>query len=101
MASTTVSAGRELKVQSVSGSSKNEVFESIGRLYGWLERNDYQGYDTFDGLNAFVRPLTFENKFLRTVLQQGIRRFPLNTRPLLGVRKDYSSNAMGLLTRGF
>jgi rhamnogalacturonyl hydrolase YesR len=101
MASTTVSAGNELKVRSASGSSKDEVFESIGRLYGWLERNDYRGYDTFDGLNAFVRPLTFENKFLRTVLQQGIRRFPLNTRPLLGVHKDYSSKGMGFLARGF
>ena len=101
MASTTVSAGREVAVRSGSAISKDQVFASIQRLYGWLEENDYQGYDTFDGLNAVVRPLTFETKFLRTVLQQGIRRFPLNTRPLLGVHKDYSSKGMGFLARGF
>jgi rhamnogalacturonyl hydrolase YesR len=101
MASTTVSAGREVEVRSGGTISKDQVFASIQRLYGWLEENDYQGYDTFDGLNANVRPLTFETKFLRTVLQQGIRRFPLNTRPLLGVRKDYSSKGMGFLARGF
>jgi rhamnogalacturonyl hydrolase YesR len=100
MASTTVSAGNEVEVRS-DAIPRDQVFASIQRLYGWLEENDYQGYDTFDGLNAFVRPLTFETKFLRTVLQQGIRRFPLNTRPLLGVHKDYSSKGMGFLARGF
>jgi len=64
--------------------------------------NDYRGYDTFDGLNArFLRPLTFESKALRTVLQQAVRRFPINLRPVLGISKGHSSKAMGFLTRGF
>jgi hypothetical protein len=78
------------------------IYESISRLSGWLERNDYKGYDTFDGLNArYVRPLAFNNKFLLTVLQQGVRRFPINTRPLLGVTKSHSTKGMGFLARGF
>jgi hypothetical protein len=82
--------------------ARNQVYESIVRLSDWLEKNDYRGYDTFDGLNAkFVRPLTFDNGFLLTVLQQGVRRFPLNLRPLLGVEKNYSSKGMGFLARGF
>jgi hypothetical protein len=44
---------------------KGQLHESILRLFEWLEKNDYRGYDTFDGLSAFLRPLTFENKFLR------------------------------------
>jgi rhamnogalacturonyl hydrolase YesR len=81
---------------------KNHLHESIIRLNNWLQTNDYKGYDTFDGLNArFVRPLTFETKFLRTVLQQGVRRFPLNLRPLLGVPKGHSTKGMGFLARGF
>lgn len=83
-------------------SAKTPVFESIGRLAHWLEEHDYRGYDTFDGLNAkFVRPLTFNSKFLRTVLQQGVRRFPLNLRPLLGVSTEHSSKGMGFLARSF
>jgi hypothetical protein len=82
--------------------AKDALLQSIQRLTGWLEENNYEGYDTFDGLNArFVRPLTFENPFLRTVLQQGIRRFPINLRPLLGVRRSRSTKGMGFIARGY
>src|SRR5580692_722336 len=102
MATTMASAGRPLAATGVSEEDKRQIFDSIRRLSDWLERNDYRGYDTFDGLSArFVRPLTFENDFLRTVLQQGVRRFPLNLRPLLGVSKEHSSKGMGFLARGF
>jgi len=102
MATTTVSAGSNLRMGSQNILSKDRLSESIGKLSAWLEENDYRGYDTFDGLNAkFVRPLTFETNFLRTVLQQGVRRFPLNTRPVLGISKSRSTKGMGFLARGF
>ena len=102
MASTTASAGSELRVPSRGGISKEQIWESIGRLSGWLEKNDYRGYDTFDGLNAkYARPLTFETNFLRTVLQQGVRRFPINVRPVLGIPKSRSTKGMGYLAKGF
>jgi polysaccharide biosynthesis protein VpsJ len=89
-------------VSSANLALKARIFESIERLVGWLEENDYRGYDTFDGLSArFVRPLTFETKFLRQVLQQSVRRFPLNLRPVLGIPKGHSSKGMGFLARGF
>jgi polysaccharide biosynthesis protein VpsJ len=101
MASTMVSAGKLPGFQP-SSALKNRLFESIAKLCGWLQRNEYRGYDTFDGLNArFLRPLTFETNLLRTVLQQGVRRFPLNLRPLVGVAKGQSSKGMGFLARGF
>lgn len=79
-----------------------EVYRSIQNLSRWLEENDYRGYDTFDGLSArFIRPLTFETKILRTVLLQGVRRFPLNLRRILGVKQAHSSKGMGFLARGF
>lgn len=81
---------------------KARVYASITKLAEWLEINDYKGYDTFDGLNAkFVRPLTFNSPLLRTVLQQGVRRFPLNTRPLLGITRSHSTKGMGFLAKGF
>ena len=80
----------------------DELFSSIQRLSNWLEEHDYRGYDTFDGLSArYVRPLTFNSALLRTVLQQGVRRFPINLRPLLGVRAERSTKGMGFLARGF
>src|ERR1700679_2726152 len=82
--------------------AKSVLLNSIERLSHWLEIHDYRGYDTFDGLNArYVRPLTFNNPLLRIVLQQGVRRFPVNLRPLLGVAQKRSTKGMGFLARGF
>src|SRR5580704_12107340 len=85
-----------------SRTANEEINASISRLSNWLERNDYRGYDPFDGLNArLLRPLTFHNAGLQTVLQQGVRRFPINLRPVLGIAKSHSSKGMGFLARGF
>jgi rhamnogalacturonyl hydrolase YesR len=102
MASTTASVGKFGKSEASTSATKPKIYNAIEQLFQWLEEHDYRGYDTFDGLNArFVRPLTFETKFLRTVLQQGVRRFPLNVRPILGIRKERSTKGMGFLARGF
>jgi rhamnogalacturonyl hydrolase YesR len=102
MAIMSASVGEPRVAEGSDPSLKAAIYKSIEQLYQWLEANHYQGYDTFDGLNArFVRPLTFETRFGRTVLQQGVRRFPLNLRPVLGIRKNYSSKGMGFLARGF
>jgi rhamnogalacturonyl hydrolase YesR len=102
MENMTASVGEQLESLVADSSARPEIQDSILRLFGWLEKNEYRGYDTFDGLSArFARPLTFENKLLLTVLQQGVRRFPVNLRPLLGVNKGHSSKGMGFLARGF
>src|SRR5437588_11067148 len=93
--------GRPLSIKD-DGAAREQIYGSIRRLLDWLEENDYRGYDTFDGLNArLLRPLTFETNLLRTVLQQGVRRFPVNLRPLLGVEKSHSTKAMGFFAKGF
>jgi hypothetical protein len=100
MASTMVSAGK--KAEAVGGHPKARIWKSIVRLNDWLEKNDYRGYDTFDGLSAkFLRPFTFETKYLRIVLQQTVRRFPLNLRPILGIPRSRSTKGMGYLARGY
>jgi hypothetical protein len=82
--------------------AKRALFASITQLSEWLEKNNYSAYDTFDGLSArFLRPFTFHNKLLETVLQQGVRRFPLNMRRLVGVSKSQSTKGMGFLAGGF
>ena len=96
------SVGEPSKELNEGNSVESGIYKSILRLFRWLEENDYRGYDTFDGLSArFVRPLTFENRFLLIALQQGVRRFPLNLRPLLGIPKAHSTKGMGFLARGF
>jgi rhamnogalacturonyl hydrolase YesR len=95
-------AGKQLPIRDGSRVEQSRILDSLLRLSAWLEANDYRAYDTFDGLSArYARPLTFETRLLRTVLQQGVRRFPLNLRPLLGVPRAHSSKGMGFLARGF
>ena len=99
---TTAFAGEIIRGQGEGTPRKQELLGSITRLIGWLEKNDYRGYDTFDGLNArLLRPFTFESETLRTVLQQGVRRFPWNIRPVIGVERSRSTKGMGFLARGF
>lgn len=102
MASTMASVGEEPRVCGDEDFLKEQIFASLGRLFNWLERNDYSAYDTFDGLNArYLRPLTFESMLLRTVLQQGVRRFPINMRPILGIQRSRSTKGIGFIVRGF
>jgi hypothetical protein len=79
-----------------------EIRESLTRLDQWVERVEWKAYDTFDGLaSPFARPLTFGNGFLKQVWQQGVRRFPVNLRPVLGIKPSMSSKAMGFFAQGY
>ena len=81
---------------------KKKIFQSIKKLNYWLEKNDYKGYDPFDGLNSkILRLFTYNNKILNIALQQSIRRFPINLRPILGIKKNHSSKGMGFLSKGY
>jgi rhamnogalacturonyl hydrolase YesR len=98
----TASVGSLPRSQSGTDAARAKIYDSIVRVSEWVERNDYKSYDTFDGLNAkFIRPLLFNNKLLLQVLQQGVRRFPVNLRPVLGISRNYSTKGMGFLARGF
>jgi hypothetical protein len=81
---------------------QQRIAQSIDALHSWLKKADWKGYDTFDGLSSPLAPiLTFNNHYLRIVWQQSIRRFPLNLRPLLGIRPSQGSKAMGFLAQGY
>jgi len=102
MAAMTGFVGERSAAKDGYAAEKAEIRESIERLAYWLETHDYRGYDTFDGLSSpLLRPLTFETKLGRTILLQGVRRFPINLRPLLRIPAEKSSKGMGFLARGF
>ncbi len=69
MASTMEFAGEQIERATQGEGFQHQFYESIFRLYRWIEKNDYRAYDTFDGLSSpLLRPLTFETRFLRSVL---------------------------------
>lgn len=75
--------------------------DSIARLAAWIEANDYKGYDPSDGLNSFLRPLTFGNQFLDRVLMQVIWKAPINLRPLVGIKREESTKGRGYMAWGY
>jgi hypothetical protein len=82
--------------------NRTRLMKSISKLDRWIVANDYKGYDPFDGLSTPVADfLTGKNHYLRIVLQQSVRRFPLNLRPLLGIKKATSSKGMGFCALGY
>ncbi|MFC2168334.1 hypothetical protein ACFLRW_05055 [Acidobacteriota bacterium] len=66
------------------------------KLLSYCENNHWAGYDPYDALNSRIfRALPFLNfKIFRLFLTQGVKRFPINLRPLLLVPK--TSNPKGI-----
>ncbi len=80
----------------------DHIQAAVDRLDRWISNSGWVGHDPFDGLSTpgFNR-LTFGVPILRIALQQTVRRFPLNLRPLLGITKKHSTKAMGYLATGY
>src|SRR5215469_17438628 len=75
---------------------------ALTQLDQWVERNDYRAYDTFDGLSSpYARILTLNRPLLKIAWQQGVRRFPLNLRSVLGIKPSTSSKGMGFFAQGY
>lgn len=70
---------------SLDGTRKT-IEGSLLRVQAWVEQREFKGYEPFDGLGSFLRPLTFGNLLADRLLLQLIRQAPVNLRPLLGVR---------------
>lgn len=77
------------------------LIESVEKLFEYLEKNDYKGYDPFDGLNSFFYPLTLKNKYLSIALQQSVRRLPFNIRPFIGIKKERSTKGIAYIASAY
>jgi hypothetical protein len=81
---------------------REELLAAIKRLDGWIERSGWEGWDTFDGLASPLAPIfTLNIPMLCRFWQQGIRRFPLNLRRIVGIKKAKASKAMGFCAQGY
>ena len=77
---------------------------SFSQLADYCYKNDFKGYDPYDGLNSsFFRaiPLISKNRLARLSWIQAFKRSPLNLRALTGVKKDYNPKALGLFLSGY
>ncbi len=78
------------------------IHNSLKKLDDWIAKNNWKAYDPFDGLSSKAsRLMTFNDHYLRIAWQQSVRRFPINLRPLLGIRKQTSGKGMGFCALGY
>jgi len=78
-----------------------EIQRSLAQVQQWVERHDYRGYEPFDGLSSWARPLAFGNLLAERILMQAIRQSPVNLRPLFGVRPQDSTKGRGYMAAGY
>jgi rhamnogalacturonyl hydrolase YesR len=80
------------------------IEESLARLTDYCKKEDFKGYDPYDGLNStFFQaiPLLANNRFARLAWIQLFKRSPINIRPVMGVKKDYNPKALGLFLASY
>src|SRR5262245_20680533 len=91
-----------VKTRTFDGDSvRPRVEDSLNRQQDWVERHNYRGYEPFDGLSSWFRPLTFGNVFAERCLMQLIRQCPFNLRPVMGVRPKDSTKGRGYMAHGY
>jgi hypothetical protein len=77
---------------------QNLIHQAIIQLLDYCTKNNWAGFDPYDALNSRVfKALPFlNNKLCRLVLTQGMKRSPVNFRPLFLVPKEQNPKALGL-----
>lgn len=73
--------------------------ELLGKTLQYARERDYTGWDYADGMSSRVlRGLPFENKWLNLVVQESIKRAPVNVRPYLLVEQRRNYKGIALFT---
>ena len=78
------------------------INESFDSLISYCEKENYKGWDPYDGLNSWLTQKTplGKSRFFRLTWIQLFKRNPLNLRPLFGI-KEYNPKGLGLFLIGY
>src|SRR5215467_15270349 len=98
---TIVSNQKESGIHAVKKSDYPFVRAAREGVQKWVEQHHYKGYEPFDGLCSYLRPLTFRTQLGEQLLQQVGRQSPINLRPILGVKPMESTKGRGYMAWGY
>jgi rhamnogalacturonyl hydrolase YesR len=88
-------------LRSLQAEAISQVQRSLDGVQKWVEDHGYRGYEPFDRLSSWARPLAFGNELAERILQQAIRQSPINLRPLMGVHPQESTKGRGYMAWGY
>ncbi len=78
--------------------------ESLSKLIAYCEKEEYKGYDPYDGLNSKLfqsLPVIPKKRFPRLAWIQLFKRLPVNLRPIVGITKEYNPKGLALFLTGY
>jgi hypothetical protein len=95
----TAAAGADGEMRSAA----SQLDAAIAGIDAYVKREDFSGYDPYDALMSpiFQLPLLRSSHWVRLAAQQVLKRFPLNVRPLLGIRKHASPVTFARMLEGY
>lgn len=79
------------------------VQQSLNNLRAYIEREQFRGYDPYDGLTSpiFKLPFLNSNKIVRLYAQQAVKRSAFNLRPFLFIKKRLNPVTLGLCVQAY
>lgn len=83
---------------------RQNIKESLERLESYCEKEQFKGWDPYDGLNSKVFqtiPFVKKSKLARLAWIQFFKRSPINLRKILLVPKQYNPKGLGLFLHGY
>jgi rhamnogalacturonyl hydrolase YesR len=80
-----------------------QIIESFNKLKVYCEKENFKGWDPYDGLNSWVIQNSFlgKSRFFRLAWIQFFKRSPINFRTFFGIKKDYNPKGLGLFLIGY
>jgi hypothetical protein len=84
--------------------SSAEVFESFKILRAYCEKENFRGWDPYDGLNSLLFqhiPVLPKKRLARLIWIQLFKKLPFNLRPFLGIKKGYNPKGLALFLSGY
>jgi hypothetical protein len=79
------------------------INQSFLKLKKYCEKEEFKGWDPYDGLNSWVIQRTFlgRSRFIRLAWIQLFKRNPINLRPFFGIKKEYNPKGLALFLIGY
>ena len=73
----------------------NQIYSSILKVHKYCEKNNYKGYSLYDSHTSPI-PFNILGHKVSFLINQVVKRSPLNLRTLMGVQKTYNPKGIGL-----
>lgn len=85
----------------VATESRAVWLSTVRALERWLDAHEWKAWEPHDGLNTPVRRLLGGNRTALLALKQIVLRSPVNLRPMLGIPRETSPEAVGFFARAY